>query len=255
MIVKSERQKQILEAIRNDRKVTITELSGRFGVSEITARRDLKELEDQGFVERAHGGVVYLSEKPVEPPIIKRQQEQREAKIKIGKAAAALVEDGESVFISSGSTTMVAARFLKDRAGLTVVTNALSVVNELAPYQDLNVIVLGGMLRPTELSMIGHITQQALREVRVDKVFFGIRGIDLEAGLTNDYMPEILTDRAVLDMGSQVILVADHSKLGRIASAFVAPVNRISTLVTDEKADQDLVDSIRKIGIEVIVAM
>jgi DeoR/GlpR family transcriptional regulator of sugar metabolism len=113
---------------------------------------------------------------------------------------------------------------------------------------------LGGMLRPTELSMIGHITQQALREVRVDKVFLGIRGIDLEAGLTNDYMPEILTDRAILDMGAQVILVADHTKLGRIASAFVAPIDHISTLVTDENANQDILESIHRMGIEVIVA-
>lgn len=253
-MVKAERQKKILAAIRADRKVTITDLSERFGVSEITTRRDLKELEDQGFIERAHGGVVYLSEKPVEPPIIKRQQEQQEAKIKIAKAAAALVKSSESVFISSGSTTMYVARHLKNRAGLTVVTNALSVINELAPYEGLNVIVLGGMLRPTELSMIGHITQQSLREVRVDKVFLGIRGIDLEAGLTNDYMPEILTDRAILDMGAQVILVADHTKLGRIASAFVAPINRISTLVTDEKANRRILDDIHKMGIEVIVA-
>jgi DeoR/GlpR family transcriptional regulator of sugar metabolism len=254
MVVKAERQKQILEAIRKDRKVTLTELSERFGVSEITTRRDLKALEDQGFVELAHGGLVYLSEKPTEPPIIKRQQEQQEAKIKIGKAAAALVEEGESVFIGSGSTAMFVARYLKNRAGLTIVTNALSVINELAPYQDLNVIVLGGMLRPTELSMIGHITQQSLREVRVDKVIFGIRGIDIEAGLTNDYMPEILTDRAVLDMGSRVILVADHTKLGRIASAFVAPISRISTLVTDENANPEFLEAIRSKGIEVIVA-
>jgi DeoR/GlpR family transcriptional regulator of sugar metabolism len=110
------------------------------------------------------------------------------------------------------------------------------------------------MLRPTELSMIGHITQQSLREVRVDKVIFGIRGIDIEAGLTNDYMPEILTDRAVLDMGSRVILVADHTKLGRIASAFVAPISRISTLVTDENANPEFLEAIRSKGIEVIVA-
>jgi DeoR family transcriptional regulator of aga operon len=254
MVVKAERQKQILEAIRRDRKVTLTELSERFGVSEITTRRDLKELEEQGFIELAHGGLAYFSEKPLEPPIIKRQQEQQEAKIKIAKAAAALVKSNESIFISSGSTTMYVARHLKNRAELTVVTNALSVVTELAPYEGLNVIVLGGMLRPTELSMIGHITQQSLREVRVDKVFFGIRGIDPEAGLTNDYMPEILTDRAILDMGSQVILVADHTKLGRIASAFVAPIDRISTLITDEMANQNTLDAIRKMGIEVIVA-
>lgn len=254
MTVKAERQREILAAIRKHGKITIAELSAQFDVSDVTTRRDLKALEEQGHVERAHGGLVYSTDNVTEPPIIKRQQEHREAKIKIARATADLIPDGESVFIGSGSTAMLVARFLKDRQGLTVITNALSVLNELAPFEGMSVVVLGGMLRASELSMIGHVTEQALREVRVDKVIFGIRAIDVEAGLTNEYLPEVMTDRAILGMGTQVILVADHSKFGRIASAFVAPLQDITTLVTDAQTDAQMLNTIREMGVEVIVA-
>lgn len=254
MVIKAERQKQILEVIRKHGRITIAELSKDFGVSDITIRRDLKALDEQGFIQQAHGGIVYSVQLQPEPPIVKREQEQREAKLKIAFATAQLIEDGDSIFISSGSTSLFVAREIKKRRGLTVITNALSVVNELAPYDNANVIVLGGMLRSSELSMIGHLTQQSLREVRVDKVIIGIRGIDAEAGLTNDYMPEIMTDRTILNMGSRVILVADHTKFGRIASSFVAPINRISTLVTDNQSDKNLIKLIEEMGVEVIVA-
>jgi DeoR/GlpR family transcriptional regulator of sugar metabolism len=254
MVVKAERQKQLLEAISQYRKITITELSGQFDVSDITIRRDLKTLEEQGLVQLAHGGMVYSKPVQQEPPIIQRQQIQRDAKLRIAARAASLITDGESVFIGSGSTAYFVARCLKHQRQVTVVTNALSIVNELADDTNINLIVLGGMLRTTELSMIGHITEQALREVRVDKVIFGIRAIDVEAGLTNDYMPEIMTDRAILDMGSQVILVADHSKFGRIASAFVAPIHRVSTVITDNQSNRQILSQIDALGVTVIVA-
>ncbi len=254
MLLKEERLRLTLEALREQGKVTVPELSSIFGVSEITIRRDLNELARQGLVRRAHGGAVYPIETPPEPPVIQRMQENRDLKIRIARAAARLIAPGDTIFLSSGSTTTYLARQLVDRKNLTVVTNSISVATELAIAEGITVVVLGGMLRASELSMVGHITEQALREVRIDKVIIGMRAVSPQAGLTNDYLPEIMTDRAILQVAPENILVVDHTKLGKTASAYVAPIDRITRLVTNREADPDLLAQIRQMGIEVIEA-
>lgn len=109
-------------------------------------------------------------------------------------------------------------------------------------------------MRASELSLVGHIAEQSLREVRVDKVIMGMRAISLEAGLTNDYLPEVMTDRTIIEMAPELILVADHTKFGKVASAYVAPVERIATLVTDTETDPQTLISLRQLGIQVVVA-
>lgn len=254
MLLKEERLRLTLEALREQGKVTVPELSSIFGVSEITIRRDLNELARQGLVRRAHGGAVYPIEAPPEPPVIQRMQENRDLKIRIARAAARLIAPGDTIFLSSGSTTTYLARQLVDRKNLTVVTNSISVATELAIAEGITVVVLGGMLRASELSMVGHITEQALREVRIDKVIIGMRAVSPQAGLTNDYLPEIMTDRAILQVAPENILVVDHTKLGKTASAYVAPIDRITRLVTNREADPALLAQIRQLGIEVIEA-
>jgi len=254
MSIKSERQDQILDIIKQNSRMTLAEISENFGVSEITIRRDVKMLEDLGIVRRAHGGVVYYAEPETEAPVVRRQLINSSAKQQIAKQAAALINDGDSIFLGSGSTASYVAQYLKGHDRLTITTNAVTVIQELASVTSINLIVLGGLLRPSELSMIGHITEQALREVRVDKVFVGMRGIDMVAGLTSDYLPEVMTDRAIMDMSAKVIILADSTKLGQIASGYVAPIERMTTLITDSKADSDMIAQIRAKGIEVILA-
>lgn len=254
MLLKEERLRMTLEALREQGKVTVPELSNIFGVSEITIRRDLNELARQGLVRRAHGGAVFPVEAPPEPPVIQRMQENRDLKIRIARAAAGLVDAGDTIFISSGSTATYVARQLADCKNLTVVTNSISVATELASAEGITVVVLGGMLRASELSMVGHITEQALREVRIDKVIIGMRAVSPQAGLTNDYLPEVMTDRAILHVASEIILVADHTKLGKTASAYVAPLDRVTKLVTNREADPALLAQIRQMGVEVIEA-
>ncbi len=251
-LLKEERLRITLETVRERGSVTVPELSDTFGVSEITIRRDLKELAERGLIRRAHGGAVYPAGTLPEPPVIQRMQKNRAYKLRIAEAAADLIEDGDSVFIGSGSTTTYIARKLVNRQNLTVVTNAISVATELATADGVTVVVLGGLLRPSELSMVGHITEQALKEVRLEKVFLGMRAISLEAGLTNDYLPEVMTDRAILQMAPKLIVVADYSKFGKIASAFVASIDQITTLVTNKEVDPEILEQIRASGVEVI---
>ncbi|MGC8874965.1 MAG: DeoR/GlpR family DNA-binding transcription regulator, partial [Chloroflexia bacterium] len=162
--------------------------------------------------------------------------------------------DGETVFLGSGTTVLEVARALRYRRNLTVITNSLPVINTLVGQDGITLICLGGMLRASELSFIGHITEQDLAEVRADKVFMGTRAISLEAGLTNDYLPETMTDRAILRIGRRVIVVADHTKFGRVAMAFLAPLSSIHTIVTDRGVPADFVQALEAQGIQVILA-
>lgn len=149
--------------------------------------------------------------------------------------------DGETVFLGSGTTTLEVARNLTAQRDLTVLPNSLFVIRELIPAPDISVVALGGMLRRSEYSFIRHLVEQALREMRVTKVIMGIRAIHAEFGLMNDYLPETLTDRAILHMGGEVVIIADHTKCGRVAPAYVAPVSAIGSLLTDTDAPDGFV--------------
>src|SRR5512141_942095 len=179
-----ERQKQILSLLTRQGRLSVTEIVEQFSISEATARRDLESLASQGKVQRVHGGVIAVEEATPELPILERENEQADEKSNIGRAAASLVADKETIFLGSGTTVLEVARNLRGRKNLTVITNSLPVLNVLAGLQEITVISLGGMLRESELSFIGHITEQALAELRVDKVFMGTRGLSLDNGLT-----------------------------------------------------------------------
>ena len=253
-LFKQARQQRILQAVRENGHITVAELSRHCQISAVTIRRDLRELAAQGLLRRSHGGALLAIPESPEAPVIQRMGSQADIKGLIGRAAAALVADGESVFLGSGSTTAYVARYLAQRRSLNVVTNALNIASELAGAAGVTVVVTGGMLRASELSLIGHIAEQSLREVRVDKVIIGMRAISLEKGLTNDYLPEVMTDRAIISMAPQLILVADHTKFGQVAAAYVAPVERVTTLVTDNGTDPQILARLQELGIRVIVA-
>ena len=156
--------------------------------------------------------------------------------------------------MGSGTTVLEVAKELHNRKELTVVTNSLPVLNILSRDKNISVIALGGILRESELSFIGHITEQALGEIRVDKVIIGIHAIHLEHGLTNDYLPETMTDRAILNAGNEVIVVADHTKINIVSTALVAPINSINKLITDRGSPPDFITSMKHLGIEVVLA-
>ena len=249
-----ERQKQILSLLSQQGRLSVAEIVSQFSISEATARRDLETLASQGKAQRVHGGVLALEQAPPELPILEREQEQAEEKARIGQAAARLVMNHETVFLGSGTTVLEIARNLRDHKNLTVITNSLPVLNMLAGVEEITVVSLGGMLRESELSFIGHITEQSLGEVRADKVFMGTRGVSLEHGLTNDYLQETLTDRLIMKSGSQVIIVADHTKVNRVSTVLLAPLKRMRTLVTDSRVNRRFVQALRRQGIQVIVA-
>lgn len=250
----TDRQLQIQQLISRQQRISIAEICERFSISEATARRDLEALALDGKIQRVHGGGISLSQAPAEMPMLLRQGEQAEEKMRIGQMAAGLVPDGGTVFLGSGTTVLEVARNLRTRQNLTIITNSLPVVNVFAGVENITLICLGGLLRDSELSFIGHLTEQALAEVRADQVIIGTRAISLEQGLTNDYLPETMTDRAILKAGRQVIVVVDHTKFGRVATARLAPIESIHTLVTSTETTPDLLNDVQGRGVQIIRA-
>jgi DeoR/GlpR family transcriptional regulator of sugar metabolism len=250
--LKAERHIHIRKLVEKKGRVTVTELSNQFEVSEATIRRDLEELDGQGWIQRTHGGAVHIERAAKEPPIMQRIPEGYAEKQRIGQAAARLVSDGETIFLGSGTTVLEIARHLPRELRLTVITNSLPVVNELANCPNIEMVVIGGMLRQSELSMVGHIAEQAVREFRADKVFMGMRAIDARHGFTNDYLPETMTDRALMTIAPRVIVVADHRKFGRVSSVLVSPVTVAHTVITDKETSLECVAELRDLGIEIM---
>ncbi len=249
-----ERQQKLTRLLEQTGRLSVSQICDHFGVSEATARRDLETLSEQGKLQRVHGGAIAVEQAPPELPILERETEQPDEKMRVGRAAAALISDNETIFLGSGTTVLEVARNVRNRRNLTVITNSLPVLNALAGLDGITVVSLGGMLRNTELSFIGHITEQALSEVRADKVFMGARGVSLEHGLTNDYLQETMTDRAILGIGREVVIVADHTKINRVSTAFLASLDKIHTLVTDKDADKEFVKAIKKQNVTVVLA-
>lgn len=247
-----DRQQQIAQLVERQQRISIADLCELFTISEATARRDLEALAQQGKVERVHGGAIVIQNAPPELPILERESDESDAKHRIGQAAAGLITDGEAVFLGSGTTVLEAARALKNRKGLTIFTNSLPVLNTLSGTEN-TLVCLGGMLRPTELSFIGHITEFGLKEIHADKVFIGTRAIHPDHGLTNDYLPETLTDRAILHTGREVIVLADHTKFGRVAAALLTPLEQVNLVITDNAAPEQLVRDIVSRGVQVIL--
>jgi DeoR family transcriptional regulator, aga operon transcriptional repressor len=248
-----ERQQQLARLVERAGRLSVAQVCEQFSVSEATARRDLDALAEQGLLQRVHGGAIHMRRAAPEQPMLNRSGEQEAEKERIGRAAAALIQDGETVFLGSGTTVLQMARNIT-RRNITVITNSLPVINLMAEKPNISLVTLGGVLRDSELSFIGHITEAALAELRADRVIIGIRALSLEQGLTNDYLPETLTDRAILKIGRQVIILADHTKCGVISTAFLAPLNAVQTLVTDSDTDPEFIQALQEQGIEVMLA-
>jgi len=254
----AERRDHIVRFVTAHGRASVDELADALHISAATARRDIILLAQAGRVQRVHGGVRTLltaSGAGAQPelPALQREQEQSTEKVRIGAAAAALIRPGETIFIGSGTTALAAARALRAHAHLTVITNSLLIVNALADAAHIELITLGGQLRRSEMSLIGHTAERALAELRADRVLFGIRAIDAHAGLTNEWLPETRTDRAILGVAREVVVLADHTKFGRIAPAFVAPLTAAHVVVTDRAAPPEQLAAVSAAGIRVVL--
>jgi DeoR/GlpR family transcriptional regulator of sugar metabolism len=250
----TERLDELQHFIEKSKHVSIEEICEKFNVSAATARRDLYYLSNQGLIMRVHGGAVALHQSPPENPVFQRMSNQEKYKKHIGIMTASLINPGSTIFLGSGTTVLEVARNIKQIPNLTIITNSYLVINELIDCQNITLIDLGGIIRRSELSAIGSLTENALYGLNAEKVIIGIHGIDIEQGLTNQYLPEAITDRKILQISKKIILVADHTKFGQISTSFVAPLSILDTIVTDLDAPKEILEILIESGITVLQA-
>jgi DeoR family transcriptional regulator of aga operon len=248
-VSKTERLGRILELLARDGTVTVTALAGELGVSEATIRRDLQALGDQRLLERSYGGAVAHGTAHELP--VRYRTGRSEEKRRIARAAAELVADGAVIALTGGTTTTEVARTLALRQELTVVTNALNIAVELAVRPDLKLIVTGGVARSASYELVGSLADETLRRLNVDIAFVGVDGIDAARGLTTQNEVEAATNRALMSRAARTIVVADASKLGRVALAQIAAVDAADRLITNEGADAGQVERLRAAGLPV----
>ena len=250
---REERAKIISELLDKKGRVNVAELAHMFLVSEMTIRRDLKTLECQGLVQKTYGGAVAAANLPLvnEMHMYERMKLLADEKRRIANHSVRLIEPNEMIFLGSGTTTTFIAKALSFRTDITVLTNALTVMEELATNANMTVIGVGGFLRRNEYSFYGHFTDAILHDLKVNKVIMGMRGIHPEFGLTSDFPQEMHTDRLIINTSKNVIIAADQTKVGYIASSVLAPLTAASMIVTTKGVDPDCVQKIRSQGVKV----
>ncbi len=248
-----ERQRRMAEHIRANGSATVNVLGELFDVSASTVRRDLEALEERDLITRVRGGAVPVTDTE-ELPILDRAARQAAAKRRIGQAAARFVQPGDTILITGGTTTAAMVPYLVDKVELTVITNSVACVQQLAHYPDITVVVLGGWLRHSELSLLGHFTECVLKELRPNKVFHGIYGLSAEGGLTGVDFQEVRTDRGLIAAAPELIIMADHTKFVQRGVIQLAPITAASVIVTDREAPASEIEALRRLGIEVVQA-
>jgi DeoR/GlpR family transcriptional regulator of sugar metabolism len=252
-----ERQQHIARIVEEHGRARVADLAGRFDVSAVTIRKDLRVLETEGLVVRAHGGALAPSRSRPERAFEVRERLQRAQKERIGAAAAELVIDGESIALDASTTALAMARHLKSRgswAHLTVITNGLRIASELAGHPGITVALPGGFVRWEALSVVGPLGGGLLENVNIQKAFMGASGITLETGLSDATEEEAQIKRLLVASASEVVALVDHTKWGRAAFATFCPTDRLTTVVTDEEAPAAMTNALRQRRIVVHVA-
>jgi DeoR/GlpR family transcriptional regulator of sugar metabolism len=252
-----ERQQHIARSVEEHGRVRVTDLAERFAVSEVTIRKDLRVLETEGRVVRAHGGALAPSRSRPERAFEVRERLQRTEKERIGAAAAALVIDGESIALDASTTALAMARSLKARGAwvhLTVITNGLRIASELAGHHGVTVAMPGGFVRAEALSVVGPLGSGLLEKVNIQKAFMGSAGFTLDTGLSDATDEEAQIKRLIVAAASEVVALVDHTKWGRTAFATFCPTDRLTAVVTDGDAPTEMAEALRQRQIVVHVA-
>ena len=230
-----QRQSFILDRVREDGAVRVADLVRELGVSDMTVRRDLEVLHERGLLEKVHGGATSLAGNALfEPGFAAKSALQQNEKDAIADAAVALAEPGMAIAVSAGTTTYAMAQRLVNVPGLTVVTNSVRVADVLyqAGRADQTIILTGGVRTPSD-ALVGPFAVAALRTVHVDLVFVGVHGMDPHSGFTCPNLLEADTDRALIEAGRSLVVVADHSKWGVIGISSIARLDQADVLITD----------------------
>lgn len=231
----AQRQEVILERIRRDGGVRVTDLVESLSVSDMTVRRDLDALENRGTLRKVHGGAVAAeAARTAEPGFEAKSTRQEREKHAIARATAELVEPHSAVGLSAGTTTALVAEYLVDTPGLTVITNSLHVAEVFyrSARSDQTVALTGGFRTPSD-ALVGPMALTAVRGLNLDVLVLGVHGVQEHAGFTTPNLMEAETNRALVDTSATLVVAADHSKWGTVGISTIAPLGRADFLVSD----------------------
>jgi DeoR/GlpR family transcriptional regulator of sugar metabolism len=253
---KDDRKRIIIELLQENGSVNVKDLSTYFHVTMMTVRRDLDEIESDKLITRTHGGAIYRisSDSIHELPTLRRMPLMIEEKQQIAKKAAKLIEKDDMIFLGSGTTTLYIAKEIAMRDDISVITNSLTILNELATNGKMTLIAVGGFLRRSEYSMIGHFANNMIKELHVDKLIMGMRGIHPRFGLTSAHPQELMTDKLLINISEKVIIVADHTKIGHVAASLTEQLSAADLIITTSKASPEIIEAIQLGGVEVMIA-
>ena len=250
-----DRREKILKLIAENGKVYVHELSDLFTVSEVTIRNDLDQLEKKNHLIRARGGALKLEKQvSLDFNLSEKHRLHSAEKLRIGKKAASLINDSETIILDSGTTTAEISKNLTNIKNISVITNAINIVNILVQYPSINVIMPGGYLRQNSLSLVGPFAAKNLKTLYVDKAFIGVDGFDADLGAYTPNIEEAYLNEIMISIAKEVILVADSSKFGRKSLTFICPVSSINTIVTDDGLSETNRKKLEDSGVRVIIA-
>lgn len=247
------RRALILEKLDKNGQVDVPTLSQELRVSDVTIRNDLIRLEQKNMLIRARGGAIKIDRVGIDFALSDKNKQHLEEKKRIGKAAAALVEDGDTIILDSGTTTMEIARNLVNVSNLTVITNALNIANQMADHKEANIIIPGGFLRKNSLSLIGGAAEANFKNYFCDKLFLAVDGFNTTHGLSTPNVEEAHLNRVMIEISKQVIVVADSSKFHKRSFAFIAPITEVDIVVTDGEIPAEDRKKLENEGVSVII--
>lgn len=252
--MKTQRRDAIIKALSESRAVKATELAASFRVSMETVRRDLAELEQEGIVRRIHGGAILNTGYSIEPDYAEREIKNFEEKRLIGKKAVSMVDDGDTIIIDIGTSTLEFAKMLKGKKKVTVLTNSLMIAFILTEDPDIKVIVFGGDVRHGEGTTSGFWAEEMVDGFYVDKLFLGVGAITVADGVMDYDIPETNLRRHFIRHSKLIVALADYSKFGIKALNVVCGTDKLDYLITDEKTDQRMLKDLKDLGVEVVIA-
>lgn len=229
-----ERHAQILNMLQEKAKIHVSDLCEHFSVSPATIRNDLRDLESRQMLKRTHGGAIPLEKAAFEPTTSTKRVGNRERKRRIAAFAATLVEDGDTVALDAGTTTMELARLLSKRSQLTILTNDVRIASYLEQNGSQTVVLIGGILRHGQGCTVGPIATAAISQLSVDKAFLGANAFSIEKGFSTPDLQQAEVKRALIQCASETIVLCDSSKFGRISFVKFASTSEVDRLITDQ---------------------
>ncbi len=238
-MAQKERLARIRHTIKQEKKVSVAELSNEHAVTEETIRRDLEKLENEGLITRTFGGAVLNMEKITENiDYLRRAQTNREAKVIIGQLAAEEISAQMTIGADASSTVMEAIAFLQDRSDVTVLTNSVKIIREL-DQASINIISTGGIVNRKTFSMQGNIVRRVLNDYYVEVVLISCKALEIDGGVFDSNDEEAELKKALISRGQKVILLVDHTKLNKVAFVKVLDLDQLDMVITDQEPEED----------------